>query len=96
MDITFLGAAGTVTGSSYLLTTNNQEKILIDLGMFQGNEQITSINHEPLAFDAKSLTAVILTHAHIDHCGRMPMLIKAGICPIYMTEATKVLSELTL
>ncbi len=97
MNITFLGAAGTVTGSSYLLTTDNGEKILIDMGMFQGNEEIMSINNEPLQFDPKSIDAVILTHAHIDHNGRLPMLAKHGYKgPIYMTEATQLLSELTL
>lgn len=97
MTITFLGAAGTVTGSSYLLTTDSNEQILIDFGMFQGRDEITKINHEPLSFDPRKLTAVLLTHAHIDHCGRLPLLIKNGYKgPIYMTEATKVLCELIL
>lgn len=97
MTITFLGAAGTVTGSSYLLTTDKNEKILIDFGMFQGREEIVNLNREPLAFDPNSLTAVLLTHAHIDHCGRLPLLSKNGYKgPIYMTEATRLLSELTL
>ena len=97
MTITFLGAAGTVTGSSYLITTDKKEKILVDMGMFQGREEIVNLNREKLSFDPKELTAVLLTHAHIDHCGRMPLLVKHGYTgPIYMTEATRLLSELTL
>ena len=94
--IKFLGASGTVTGSSYLLQ-NHTTQILIDLGMFQGPEEISNLNYQPLLFKPSQLDGVILTHAHIDHCGRLPMLANQGFSgPIYMTEATKVLTDLTL
>src|SRR5256885_1517665 len=87
VQLQFLGAAGTVTGSCYLLTTDNNQQILIDLGMFQGPE-IDQFNYEPLPFDAKEITAVFVTHAHLDHCGRLPLLIQNGFTgPIYMNQA---------
>lgn len=94
--IKFLGAAGTVTGSSYLLTSPNGQ-ILIDLGMFQGTTKIEDLNYLPLSFNPKEVDAVILTHAHLDHCGRLPLLVKNGYTgPIFMTPATRDLTELTL
>ncbi len=97
MKLKFLGAIGEVTGSSYLLTTNEGREILIDLGMFQGSAEVGKLNHQPLGFDASNLAGVILTHAHLDHCGRLPLLIKAGYKgTIYMTEATRELTELSL
>lgn len=88
MKLTFLGATGTVTGSKYLLEDDRQ-KILIDCGLFQGLKELRQRNWEELPFDPASLTAVILTHAHIDHSGYIPALIKNGFRgPIYASEAT--------
>ncbi len=77
MKLTFYGAAGIVTGSCYLLEAAGQ-KILIDCGMFQGPKEVVRLNYEPFAFDPKKLSYLLLTHAHIDHCGLIPKLVKAG------------------
>lgn len=95
--ITFLGAAGTVTGSAYLLTPDSGKSVLIDFGMFQGNLDLEALNHEELRFNPQDVTAVVVTHAHLDHVGRLPILAKNGLkVPIYMTAATKALTELSL
>src|SRR6185295_15232194 len=95
--IQFLGASGEVTGSSFLLTNDNNESILIDLGMFQGSEDLEKLNYIPLKFDPKSLKFVLLTHAHLDHCGRLPLLIKGGFNGrIYTIAATKRIAEISL
>lgn len=95
--IKFLGAAGMVTGSSYLLKDDTGTAILVDMGMFQGTALESQWNHAPLAFDPRTLTAVVLTHAHLDHCGRLPLLTKNGFMGrIFMTPATKQLLEITL
>ncbi len=95
--ITCIGAAGTVTGSGYLLTSDNHNPLLIDLGMFQGKDAIPETNNSNLPFDVHALEAVLLTHAHIDHCGRLPLLITYGYTgKIYMTRATRDLVELAL
>src|SRR5438045_2702416 len=97
MNIKFLGAAGTVTGSSYLLTGGKGTQILIDFGMFQGPREISDLNYDELQFEPAKLTAVLLTHAHLDHCGRLPLLTKNGFRGnIYMTMPTRQLTELTL
>lgn len=97
MKITFCGAAGTVTGSSYLLTTDHSSPLLIDMGMFQGKPEVEALNHKPLLFDPKDIPFVLLTHAHLDHCGRLPMLARFGFTgEIFMTEATQALLELSL
>src|SRR3990167_3545393 len=95
--IKFLGAAGTVTGSSYWLMDANNKGILVDLGLFQGVEEPKTFNNETLYFKAHDLTGVVLTHAHLDHCGRLPLLVMAGYSgSIYMTEATRQLLGLSL
>ena len=95
--IKFLGAAGTVTGSSYWLMDANNKGILVDLGIFQGVEEPKTFNNETIYFKAHDLTGVVLTHAHLDHCGRLPLLVQAGYSgSIYMTEATRQLLELSL
>ena len=97
MKITFLGAAGTVTGSSYVVTSGSGQSILIDLGMFQGPAEIEQLNYQPYAYDCSTLSGAILTHAHLDHCGRLPILLKNGYtAPIWMTPATADLTELSL
>lgn len=96
-SISFYGAAGTVTGSCYLLKHANRGGILIDLGMYQGTQEITSLNRMSLQFDPRVLEGVLLTHAHLDHCGRLPMLTKAGFKGrIFMTEPTRDMVEVAL
>src|SRR5438045_3588708 len=97
-SITFLGAAGTVTGSSFFLRNSPKEQgILIDLGLFQGAHEIEKYNYEAIALHPQDIEAVFLTHAHLDHSGRLPLLKKFGYRgPIYATEATKTLVTLTL
>ncbi|MGI8419524.1 MAG: MBL fold metallo-hydrolase [Candidatus Levyibacteriota bacterium] len=95
--ITFLGAAGEVTGSSYLVTAQDDTQILIDLGMFQGPKEISDLNFQPLQFNAANIKGVVLTHAHLDHCGRLPMLVYGGFAgKVYMTAPTFDLIEVIL
>lgn len=95
--ITFLGAAGEVTGSSYLVTAENESQLLVDFGMFQGPKEIADLNYEPLKFNPGNVQGVILTHAHLDHCGRLPMLVYGGFMgKIYMTAPTFALIEVIL
>lgn len=97
MKIKFLGAAGTVTGSCYVLTSGDGQSILIDCGMFQGPPDVEKLNYEPFACDANSLTGLVLTHAHLDHCGRLPTLLPNGFNgKIWMTPGTRDLTELSL
>src|SRR6266542_865017 len=75
--ITFLGAAQTVTGSKHLLNVNGH-RVLVDCGLFQGQKVLRERNWHNLPFDAASLDAVVLTHAHLDHSGYLPKLVAAG------------------
>jgi metallo-beta-lactamase family protein len=77
MHLTFHGAAGEVTGSCYLLEAAGS-RLLLDCGLIQGDPKDEARNHEPFPFDPKAIDAVILSHAHIDHSGRIPLLIKSG------------------
>jgi metallo-beta-lactamase family protein len=93
--IQFLGAAGTVTGSKHLVNTSpdaNGEKgfqLLVDCGMFQGHKEWRERNWQPTPVPASSIDAVVLTHAHLDHCGWIPRLVREGFRgPIYATPAT--------
>lgn len=96
MKVTFLGAAGSVTGSKYLLELSGR-RVLIDCGLFQGVKRLRERNWQPLPFDPRSLDAVLLTHAHIDHSGYLPVLVRAGYAgPIYCTDATRRLLSLML
>lgn len=96
IKLTFLGAAGTVTGSAYLLQTN-RARVLVDFGMFQGFSHHEDLNVVPPQIDAAKLDAIVVTHAHLDHTGRLPLLAKAGYRgPIYATEATIPLTSLIL
>ena len=88
MEIHFLGGATTVTGSQFLLVTD-RARILIDCGMFQGGPNESVRNRVPLAFDPKTLDAILLTHAHLDHCGLIPHVVAEGFAgPVYATSAT--------
>ncbi len=96
MKLTFLGAAGEVTGSSFLLETDGL-RLLVDCGMFQGGREADSKNRARFAFDPATLDLVLLTHAHIDHSGLLPRLIAAGFRgPIHTTAATCDLLEVML
>ena len=96
MKIQFLGATETVTGSKYLLTID-EKKILIDCGLFQGYKELRLRNWDKLPFEPGSIDAVILTHAHIDHSGYIPLLVKNGFSgKIFCTHATKDLCEILL
>ncbi|SEA57554.1 MBL fold metallo-hydrolase RNA specificity domain-containing protein [Nitrosospira multiformis] len=95
-QLQFLGATGTVTGSKYLLQ-HEAANILIDCGLFQGYKQLRLRNWKALPFDAKKINAVVLTHAHIDHSGYLPLLAKNGFtAPVYCTTATRDLCEILL
>lgn len=96
--IEFLGAAGDeVTGSSYVLTADDGNQILIDFGMFQGTDELVQKNYDPLLFHPPSLQGVFLTHAHLDHCGRLPLLVFGGFKGrIYMTTPTRAFVEIIL
>lgn len=96
MRINFWGAAQTVTGSQHLLEVNNK-RILIDCGLFQGRRGETYERNLTFPFEPASLDAVILTHAHIDHSGNLPNLVKSGFNgPIYTTPATAHLDNIML
>ena len=95
-QLKFLGAAGTVTGSQFLMTVGDL-RFLVDCGMFQGSPEEVARNRVPFDFDVAQLDAVLLTHAHLDHCGRIPALVKAGFeGPIYATAATSDLAAIVL
>ncbi len=96
MELQFLGAAGTVTGSKTLLRTASTQ-VLVDCGMFQGLKELRMRNRDPFPFAPAQLDAVLLTHAHLDHSGLIPALVKAGFDgPIYCTPATQELLKLLL
>jgi metallo-beta-lactamase family protein len=97
MKIAFHGAARTVTGSKHLLTLKNGKKLLLDCGMFQGMGKETDALNREFGFDAAGVDVMILSHAHIDHSGLIPRLVKQGFAgKIFCTDATRELSELLL
>jgi metallo-beta-lactamase family protein len=89
LSLKFCGAAGTVTGSCYLLETE-KSRILVDCGMFQGSKSVDELNYGYMGFEPTRIDAVVLTHAHIDHSGLIPRLINEGFKgPVYTTSATR-------
>ncbi|OJI06343.1 hypothetical protein BK004_04225 [bacterium CG10_46_32] len=89
MKITFHGAAQNVTGSKHLIETEDGFRLLLDCGFFQGHRKEAEILNRNFPMDAKSIDAVILSHAHLDHCGLLPLLVKEGYTgSIYATPAT--------
>ena len=96
MRLTFLGAAGTVTGSKYLLE-HDDRRVLVDCGLFQGIKSLREKNWEIPPIQPSAIGALILTHAHLDHCGYIPLLVKNGYRgKIYMSKPTSDLAELIL
>lgn len=96
VKLTFLGGAGTVTGSKTLVETST-EKVLVDCGLFQGLKEYRLLNRAPLPVEPKSIETLILTHAHLDHCGYIPLLVKNGFQgKIHCTHATLELTEIIL
>jgi len=90
--LTFLGAAGTVTGSKHLLEADGR-RILVDCGLFQGLKELRLRNWAPLPVDPATIDALILTHAHLDHCGYLPRLVAAGFRGrVFCTPATMVMT----
>lgn len=96
MQLQFLGATGTVTGSKYLLR-HGEANLLIDCGLFQGLKQLRLRNWEPLPLPAADIDAILLTHAHIDHSGYLPLLSRQGFKgKVYCSEATYDLCRILL
>jgi len=96
ISLMFCGAAGTVTGSCFLLEAGDS-RVLVDCGMFQGSKTEKQLNYEPFPFPADTVDCVLLTHAHIDHSGLLPKLTKAGFDgPIFATAATQDLCSVML
>ena len=94
--ITFLGAAGTVTGSRFLLSCGDT-KVMIDCGLFQGLRELRLRNWNPLPIDPEKIDAVVLSHAHLDHCGYLPKLVKDGFAgKIYSSGYSAKLAEVIL
>ena len=96
MQLEFYGAAGEVTGSCHILTVGGR-RLLLDCGMIQGGASPEERNRAPFPFDAAQVEAVVLSHAHIDHCGRLPLLRKRGFRgPIYASAACRDLARILL
>src|SRR3990172_5260989 len=96
LKLTFLGAVGTVTGSRYLLDTG-ERRLLIDCGLFQGYKQLRLRNWSPPPFVSATIDGVILTHAHLDHSGYIPRLVKEGFKgPVFCSAATMELCRILL
>ena len=89
VHLAFHGASRTVTGSCFMLAVNGR-RVLIDCGLFQGSKSEKELNHRPVPFAPASIDAVLLSHAHIDHSGLLPKLVKAGFRgPIIATAGTR-------
>lgn len=95
-QVTFVGACGTVTGSSTLVEVAGQ-RFLVDCGLYQGGQELEARNHRPFPFEPRSLHGVLLTHAHLDHCGLLPKLAAEGFrAPIWCTKPTRPLTTIVL
>lgn len=95
--LTFCTGVGTVTGANFLLETEGGSKILVDCGMVQGERVASELNHEKFAYDLSKISALIITHAHLDHVGRIGKIVKDGYSgPIYSTQQTKELGEIVM
>lgn len=96
VKVGFYGAAGEVTGSNFLIETESH-KYIVDCGLFQGAETLSDLNDDPFAYNPAEVEAVIVTHAHLDHIGRLPKLVAEGFKgPIFATRATLELTSLVL
>jgi metallo-beta-lactamase family protein len=96
MKIQFCGAAQTVTGSCYYIESEST-KFLVDCGAYQGPQEIEDKNRDPFPFDPSKLDYVFLTHAHFDHCGRLPILVKQGFRGrVISTQPTRDLARIVL
>lgn len=96
MKLSFQGADRSVTGSCHLVECAGK-RVLIDCGLFQGSREVEEDNAAPFEFDAASIDFVLLTHAHLDHCGRLPLLVKRGFRgEIITTSATRELARIVL
>ena len=94
--LTFVGGAGTVTGSCFLLDTP-EARVLVDCGLYQGRKELRLLNWDPFPFDPATIDAVVLTHAHLDHCGAIPRLVQAGFRGrVHATEPSIGLAEIVL
>lgn len=94
--LTFLGATGTVTGSRFLVETSSA-RVLVDCGLYQGLRELRRRNWEPFPVEPASIDAVVLTHAHLDHCGYLPRLVRDGFAgPTFVTESTGQLTAVVL
>lgn len=95
-ELTFVGAAGTVTGSKHLVTIGNKH-FFVDCGLFQGSRQIEALNDAPLPVPAAEMDAIVITHGHLDHVGYLPKIVRDGYRgPIYCTPATADVIEIVL
>ncbi len=96
-ELTFVGAAGTVTGSKHLLTLANGKHVYVDCGLFQGTHATEALNDAPLPVPPAQTDAIVITHGHIDHVGYLPKIVKDGYRgPIYCTTATAGLIDIVL
>ncbi|HEV7172355.1 MBL fold metallo-hydrolase [Pedococcus sp.] len=96
LTLTFLGAAGTVTGSKFLLEQGSS-RLLVDCGLYQGERQWRRMNWEPLGEEPSTIAEVVLTHAHLDHCGYLPALVRQGFTgPVWATAGTCALADIVL
>ena len=87
-SLTFLGGAGSVTGSKFLIETT-RARVLVDCGLFQGLKELRLRNWEPFPVDPASIDATVITHAHVDHVGYLPRLVRLGLTSdVYCTEGT--------
>jgi metallo-beta-lactamase family protein len=94
--LSFLGGAGTVTGSRFLVDTP-RARVLVDCGLYQGLRELRRRNWEPFPVDPASLDAVVLTHAHVDHCAYLPALVRHGFRgPVYATPGCVELARIVL